>query len=133
MKIGICRIYGGNVQMSRDVFDRIDNIMKRKRKKNIDLINYLGLTRTTYDNWRRGKSESYMDHIDKISDFLNVNPNYLLTGNEKYEEQIHTINNSKEEKLLKLFRSISDKEADILLNIASAFVDSIKNASVQLG
>lgn len=119
--------------MSRDIFDRIDNIMKRKRKKNIDLINYLGLTRTTYDNWRRGKSESYMDHIDKISDFLNVNPNYLLTGNEKYEEQIHTINNSKEEKLLKLFRSISDKEADVLLNIASAFVDSIKNASVQLG
>jgi len=71
-----------------------------------------------------------MDHIDKISDFLNVNPNYLLTGNEKYEEQIHTIN-SKEEKLLKLFRSISDKEADVLLNIASAFVDSIKNASVE--
>lgn len=116
--------------MNREVFDRIDNIMKRKRKKNIDLVNYLGLTRTTYDNWRRGKSESYMDHIDKISDFLNVNPNYLLTGNEKYEEQIYTIT-IKEEKLLKLFRSISDKEADVLLNIASAFVDSIKNASVE--
>jgi len=116
--------------MNREVFDRIDNIMKRKRKKNIDLVNYLGLTRTTYDNWRRGKSESYLDHIDKISDFLNVNPNYLLTGNEKYEEQIYTIT-IKEEKLLKLFRSISDKEADVLLNIASAFVDSIKNASVE--
>ena len=66
--------------MAKDVFVRIDQLMKTQKKKKKDLNDYLGLTHSTYDNWKNGSSESFLKHIDRIAEFLNVTPNYLLRG-----------------------------------------------------
>ena len=66
--------------MPSEVFERIDELMKSCGKKKSELKRFLGFPRSTYDNWRSGKSKSYMKYIDKIAIFLDVTPGYLLFG-----------------------------------------------------
>jgi transcriptional regulator with XRE-family HTH domain len=112
--------------MSSEVFERIDHLMMSQRKKIKDLNNYLGLKQSTYDNWRRGKSESFMKHIDKIAEYLNVSPNYLICGSDSIET-MKSRRQLMEDELLGMFRSISEKDANTLLNLATVFVSSLNS------
>ncbi|MBQ8092153.1 MAG: helix-turn-helix domain-containing protein [Clostridia bacterium] len=107
-----------------EIFDRIDQLMISKKKKKKDLNDYLGLTHSSYNNWKLGTNESFLKYIDKIAEFLNVSPNYLLRGT---DDIILDDNKQKqnETKLLRLFRSIPEHEADRLLIIVDAFVSSL--------
>jgi transcriptional regulator with XRE-family HTH domain len=44
------------------------------------------MNRSTYSNWKLGKSKSYLKRIEEIADFFGVTPDYLLT----YDEQVET-------------------------------------------
>ena len=113
--------------MVTEVFERIDHLMVIQRKKIKDLNSYLGLKQSTYDNWKRGKSESYMKHIDRIAEYLNVSPNYLICGTDSIEAR-EGRRKLIEDEIIDMVRSISDKDANTLLNIATAFVSSVKSA-----
>jgi len=89
------------------------------------LNDYLGLTHSTYDNWKNGSSESFLKHIDKIAEFLNVTPNYLLRGSDTVSLR-ETKQKMNEDRMVKLFRSIPEKEGERLLRIVEAFVSSME-------
>ena len=111
--------------MSYDVFKRIDKIMKAQRRKNNELNSYLKVNNSTYDNWRRGNSKSYLKYIDEIADFLHVDPKEL-TGDPAVQMQ-----DPKEDKLLDLFRSVTESEKDLLIKVVDAFVDGLRKARQQ--
>ena len=113
--------------MNSDVFGRIDQLMTTQKKKIKDMNDYLGVKQSTYDNWKRGKSESFMKHLERIAEFLNVTPNYLVCGSETVE----TITNKRkkmEERLISIIRSVSDKEAETLMNLVNVYVSSLDAA-----
>ena len=64
------------------IFKRIDDMMKKKNHKQKELDTYLGLARGTYTNWVRNKSRSFMLYLKEIAEFLEVTPNYLVSGRE---------------------------------------------------
>ena len=117
--------------MNKSIFMRIDQLMKHQNKKIKDLNDYLGLKQSTYDNWKRGKSESYLKHIDRIAEYLNVTPNYLICGSDSVEkaEDRHKM---MEDRLVNMFRSISDKDAEVLMKIVYAFVSSVTNPQLDI-
>jgi len=115
--------------MDNEVFARIDQLMKKQRKKVKEINDLLGLKRCTYSNWKRGKSETYLKYLNQIAEFLNVTPNYLLCGSDSVETNE---NNQKrmEDALVDIVRRIPRKDAETLMKIVYAYVSSIEGISI---
>lgn len=65
-----------------NTLNKIIDLLKSQGKKQKDLTDYLGLGKNTFTSWKSGLNNSYLKHISKIADFLNVSVDYLL-GKEK--------------------------------------------------
>ena len=102
--------------MNKSIFMRIDQLMKHQKKKIKDLNDYLGLKQSTYDNWKRGKSESYLKHIDEIAEFIGVSPGYLLRGIEDGPEE--GTKTAAEDEMLRVFRKLSPKKKECVIQVA---------------
>lgn len=66
--------------------DKITTLLKQQHKKQVDLTNYLGVSKNLFTNWKIGHSSSYKRYISKIAEFLGVSTDYLL----EIEEQVVT-------------------------------------------
>ena len=60
------------------VLDIIANELKRLGKSQKDLTDFLGLTNSSYTNWKSGKGNAYEKHLPRIAEFLDVSVDYLL-------------------------------------------------------
>ena len=67
-----------------DVLNRILLLLEEKHIQQRDLSDFLGLSKNTMTGWKSGCCTSYMKHLPKIAEFLNVSVDYLL-GNEKHK------------------------------------------------
>ena len=103
--------------MKEAVFERIDSLMKQQGRQHKELNEYLKLGERTYNNWKTGKSSTYLQHIDEIATFLGVSPNYLITGNDKYSSS-----NALEDELLDVFRPLSEQKQRWILNIVKTVI-----------
>lgn len=103
--------------MEYEVFTKIDEMMKAKGKKHQDLLAYLGLTKSTYDNWRKGTSKSYMKYIDRICEYLNIEREYLIGDIKNLIIPSDIGNNDRESELLYLFRKASINIQDAVLTL----------------
>lgn len=60
--------------------DKISALLKEQKKTQKDLMDYLGLEKSTYTTWKSKKvnNKSYKKYIKEIAEFLNVSTDYLL-------------------------------------------------------
>lgn len=58
--------------------DKILDLLREQNKKQIELTNYLGISKNVFTSWKSGKNTSYTKHIGKIAEFLDVSTDYLL-------------------------------------------------------
>ena len=107
--------------MDDQLFLRIDSLRRSQGRQMRELLDYCGLHRSTYDNWKNGKSKSYTKYIDKISEFLNVTPNFLITGSE-LNNYIVGIDDPQELELISTFRKMSTESKGYLLSLLNTFV-----------
>lgn len=56
--------------------------LRKQKKTQKDLTDYLGLQKNAFSNWKHGNNTSYLKHLPKIADYLGVSIDYLL-GKEK--------------------------------------------------
>ena len=109
----------GNCSVSGDVIvSRIIYLAKKEGKPERDLVDYLGLKRGTFGNWKRGQSDSYLHYLKEIAEYYHVTPNYLILGDDGLSvlrgEEVF----SKEElEIIELYRSISSKEKRCVANL----------------
>ena len=64
------------------VLNNIMSLLKEQNKKQIDLTNFLGLSKNIFSEWKYKRSISYNRHLPQIAEFFNVSVDYLL-GKEK--------------------------------------------------
>jgi transcriptional regulator with XRE-family HTH domain len=102
----------GGRKMTKSVFERIDSLMKQQGKQQKEMNEYLHLGQRTYDNWKAGKSSTYLQHLDEIANYLGVTPNYLINGQESYN-----LLDTTEGELIDMFRSLSDSKKRFALNM----------------
>ena len=92
-----------------EVLHRIIRLLKENNKKQIDLTDYLGISKNAFTNWKIGDNSSYMKHLPKIAEFFGVSVDYLL-GKETpnagsdftyalYDELAHDLSDEKLEQL----------------------------------
>lgn len=58
--------------------DKILRLLKEQNKKQIELTNYLGISKNVFTSWKSGKNTSYTKHIGKVAEFFDVSADYLL-------------------------------------------------------
>lgn len=58
--------------------DKISELLKEQNKKQIELTNYLGISKNVFTSWKSGKNTSYTKHIGEIAEFFDVSADYLL-------------------------------------------------------
>lgn len=102
--------------MNELVFERIEMLLEDRGKTQQELLAVLGMNRSTYSNWKLGKSKSYLKRIDEISDFLGVTPGYLLRGIVDGPED--GTKAATEDEMLRVFRNLSSKKQDCVIQIA---------------
>ena len=84
------------------------SLLKVYNKKQMDLTDYLGITKNVFTSWKSGKNTSYMKYLPEIADFFGV-PVYALLGKNAndnftfamYSEITHDLTPDKLEQLRK--------------------------------
>ena len=66
-----------------DVLNNICTLLKKNKKKQKDLTDYLGITKNQFTNWKNGNNTSYMKYLPQIADFLGVSVDALCGREEK--------------------------------------------------
>ena len=51
--------------------------------KDADVVRGTGITKSTFSDWKNGRSTPKNDKLQKIADYFNVSLDYLMTGEEK--------------------------------------------------
>ena len=60
--------------------DKIQALLKEQKKTQKDLMDYLGLEKSTFTTWKspKSKNKSYKKYIKEIAEFLGGSTDYLL-------------------------------------------------------
>lgn len=61
-----------------EVLHKIIQLLKENNKKQIELTDYLGISKNAFTNWKIGDNSSYMKYLPKIAEFFGVSVDYLL-------------------------------------------------------
>ena len=61
-----------------DILNKIIQILKERKIKQIELTNYLGVSKNIFTDWKSGRNSSYMKHLPQIAEFFGVSADYLL-------------------------------------------------------
>lgn len=66
--------------MAGAITDRIIEILKERNIQAKRLCDYIGVSQSTFANWKNRETDPNAIFLPKIADFLNVSTDYLLTG-----------------------------------------------------
>lgn len=53
----------------------------KNEKKDADVAKATGITKSTFSDWKSGRSTPKQDKLQKIAEYFNVSVDYLMTGN----------------------------------------------------
>lgn len=102
--------------MAEQVSERIERLLADQGKSQQRLLEVLRMNRSTYSNWKLGKSKSYLKHISEIAEFMGVSPSYLLRGIEDGPED--GTKAASEDEMLRVFRKLSTKKQECVIQVA---------------
>lgn len=67
--------------------DKICVLIKSQGKKQIDLTNYLGVSKNVFTDWKAGRNNSYQKYLPQIAEFFNISVDDLLDRDEKSDNE----------------------------------------------
>lgn len=60
--------------------------------KDADVVRETKITKSTFSDWKSGRSKPKNDKLQKIADFFGVTVDYLMTGEERDDNEKYYIN-----------------------------------------
>ena len=91
-----------------DTVDKILELIKQKGITKQQFLTDIGLNKSAIGDWRRGSTQSYKKHIDKIADYFNVSVDYLLgRDNMEFTE---TVQQKQLNQLVECFNELSSDD-----------------------
>ena len=70
-----------------DVLNRIMELLERNGRNQKELMDYLGIKKSAFTDWKAGKSRSYLKYASEIADYFGVTTDYLLRGETNIKEK----------------------------------------------
>ena len=71
------------------MYDIYCRLRDDKKLKDSDVAKATGITKSTFSDWKTGRSKPKQDKLQKIADFFGVTLDYLMNGT--YDNHINTI------------------------------------------
>ena len=106
-----------------DFFERLVSTLEYQGKNQKELALYLQCTASTVNSWIKRKSMPAADTALRVSNFLNVSLEYLLTGKERTPE----LRNEEEKEIIQKFRAISDHDKNMVKTVLdTAYLHSLQ-------
>lgn len=103
------------------LLDRIKGLMDAQGIKAKQLTTELGLSNSSFTDWRKGKGSPSLDTVVKIADYFHVSLDYLVHGDDMPMPNQLDFSNPIDKELLDKFHSLSPDLQDKLL----AYVDGM--------
>ena len=91
-----------------EINERIFYLLNQQSKKASALAKYLGIKPSSITGWKNEGSYPSSKYIQKISEFLNVSIEYLITGTDNMIS-INTINAPDQQELLSLYSQLDER------------------------
>ena len=107
-----------------EVVSRITVLLIKQGKTQTELLEYLGLHRNNFTEWKAGRKRSYLLYIDEIARYFDVSPTYLLRGE---EDEGTTKLSQNEEKLIQMYRYLHHESKEKLMATAEVLVNLGRN------
>ena len=104
-----------------DVLNRIIELLKRNGRNQKELMDYLGIKKSAFTDWKAGKSRSYLKYASEIAGYFGVTTDYLLRGETDIKEK--PAGNKADElsdydaRVLAWFRSLPPEKREAILNL----------------
>lgn len=102
------------------MYEVFEKLLKEKGISAYKLAQEINVHRSTFTDWKYGKSEPKGKKLRKIADYFEVSVDYLLTGKEK--DDIFTVENAH-----LLAKIIKDTELTKALNVYFGLSDAEKS------
>ena len=67
-------------------FDTLMLILKEQKKTQLELCQYIGVSKQAFTEWNGGRNTSYKKYLPQIAEFFNVSVDYLLGKEDKKEK-----------------------------------------------
>ena len=77
--------------------------------KDADIVKATGITKSTFSDWKSGRSKPKQEKLQKIADFFSVSLEYLMTGQESSKEKSSELNARDERNIAKDLDDIMEK------------------------
>lgn len=95
--------------------------------KDSDIVKATGITKSTFSDWKSGRSKPKNDKLQRIADFFGVSVDYLMTGEEKENELPYYINDDAKEMAQFMFENPEYKVLfDASRKISKADIETVK-------
>lgn len=89
--------------------------------KDSDVVKATGVTKSTFSDWKSGRSKPKNEKLQRIADFLGVSVDYLLTGEEKENKMPIFEYSSDIMELIKLYSQLNKEQKSAILNMMRSF------------
>ena len=66
--------------------DIIKQLLKKQKKTQLELCQYIGVSKQAFTEWNGGRNTSYKKYLPQIADFFGVSVDYLLGKEDKKEK-----------------------------------------------
>lgn len=73
------------------MYERYCQLRDSKGLKDADVAKATGITKSTFSDWKSGRSKPKYEKLKKIADFLGTTADYIKTGEEKEAGKPNTL------------------------------------------
>lgn len=71
------------------MYENYRKLRDLRAKKDADVARGTGITKSTFSDWKTGRSTPKNEKLQKIADFFNVSLDYLISGEDISEEKYY--------------------------------------------
>jgi transcriptional regulator with XRE-family HTH domain len=89
--------------------------MKIKGVRQVDLANYLGISKTAVTQWKSHTSKSYMKYLDELASYFDVTKDELIHTDKSNIYESHL--SQEEQELLTNYRLLSNEKKRIITQL----------------
>ena len=110
------------------IAERLRELIEEHHMKPAEATRELGISGSSFTDWKSGKGSPSLDILIKFSDYFHVSLDYLVRGEEfhnEFEKNALEISNSREQKCLSKFRKLPVELQDKLLIYADGMLAAV--------
>lgn len=117
------------------IVDRLIGLMDERNLKPAQMTRELGISGSSFTDWKKGKGSPSLEIVVKFADYFNVSLDYLVRGEDfKHSSSYNFLDfsNTREHQCLKKFRKLTPDLQDKLLIYADGMIAATPSDDVEV-